>query len=282
MRIPGEKRSPYPDECGNRAGAFAEAVRLGDMDEAWSLLSKETRGMRMGVWATKNRVDMQQAYRAGYDARHPMRASMLDDFRNTVLSLWPLEDLTDLGISPTSYVDDRHAFAFLPFGMNEDTTEVTRGRAMNGLILPMLLEDEEWRVDLPGWRFWKSRSQSNRWSGERTETGQAPTGRRRGLIPRRPASSAAGSPIVSPNITWCPVPGRQVRAQGNAVPHLPPAASRHVFGNDVSAGIELNRDAARQPGGFQLPEVGAPPKGAHQLQGAPGQQPPLASGLLLP
>ena len=153
MRIPGEKRSPYPDECGNRAGAFAEAVRLGDMDAAWSLLSKETRGMRMGVWATKNRVDMQQAYRAGYDAHHPMRASMLDDFRNTVLSLWPLEDLTDLGISPTSYVDDRHAFAFLPFGMNEDTTEVTRGRAMNGLILPMLLEDEEWRVDLPGWRF---------------------------------------------------------------------------------------------------------------------------------
>ena len=153
MRIPGEKRSPFPDECGNRAGAFAEAVRSGDMDLAWSMLSKETRGMRMGVWATRNSVDMQHAYRAGYDPDHPMRPSMLEDFRSTVLRLWPLEDLTDLGISPTSYVDDQHAFAFLPFGMEEDTTEVEQGRSMRGLILPMLWEDDEWRVDLPGWRF---------------------------------------------------------------------------------------------------------------------------------
>lgn len=153
MRIPGEKRSPFPDECGNRAGIFAEAVRDGDMDLAWSMLSKETRGMRMGVWATRQRVDMQQAYRAGYNREHPLRAAMLEDFRTTVLSLWPLEDLTDLGISPTSYVDDVHAFAFLPFGIKEDNTEVRRGRAMNGLILPMLLEDGEWKVDLPGWRF---------------------------------------------------------------------------------------------------------------------------------
>ena len=44
MRIPGEKRSPFPDDCGNRAGEFAEAVRDGDMNLAWSMLSKETRG----------------------------------------------------------------------------------------------------------------------------------------------------------------------------------------------------------------------------------------------
>lgn len=123
------------------------------MDLAWSMLSKETRGMRMGVWATRNGVDMQQAYRAGYDSSHPMRPSMLEDFRNTVLRLWPLEDLTDLGISPTSYVDDQHAFAFLPFGMEKNTTEVLKGQAMRGLILPMLWEDGDWQVDLPGWRF---------------------------------------------------------------------------------------------------------------------------------
>jgi hypothetical protein len=117
------------------------------------MLSKETRGMRMGVWATRYRVDMQLAYRAGYNQDHPMREAMLEDFRATVLRLWPLEDLTDLGISPTSYIDDEHAFAFLPFGITEDNTEVRRGRAMNGLILPMLLEDGEWKIDLPGWRF---------------------------------------------------------------------------------------------------------------------------------
>ena len=153
MRIPGEKRSPDPDECGQRAGQFAEAVRDNEMDTAWSMLSKETRGMRMGVWATRNNVDMQHAYKAGYDDGHPMRPSMLEDFRNTVLRLWPLEDLTGLGVSPTSYVDDVHAFAFLPFGMNDSVQRVHQRRLMNGIILPMLLEEDEWRVDLPGWRF---------------------------------------------------------------------------------------------------------------------------------
>ena len=109
MRIPGQKRSLQPDDVGNRAGIFAEAVRDNNMDQAWSMLSKETRGMRLGVWATRNNIDMQQAYRAAYDAEHQMRASLLEDFRSTVLRLWPFEDLNDLGVAPTSYIDDEHA-----------------------------------------------------------------------------------------------------------------------------------------------------------------------------
>jgi hypothetical protein len=153
MRIPGQKRSLYPDEVGSRAGMFAEAVRDGSMDLAWSMLSKETRGMRLGVWATRNSIDMQAAYRAAYDSGHPMRVSMLEDFRTTVLRLWPLEDLSDLGVAPTNYIDDEHAFAFLPFGVTADTSVVHESRMMSGLIIPMLLEDGQWQVDLPGWRF---------------------------------------------------------------------------------------------------------------------------------
>ena len=157
MRIPGDKRSQYPDECGNRAGVFAEAVRDGSMDLAWSMLSKETRGMRVGVWATRNNIDMQDAYRAAYNPDHPRRASMLEDFRTTVLSLWPLEDLTGLSVAPTNYVDDGHAFAFLPFGNTDPdaigASRVAERRLMPGLILPMLLEDGQWQIDLPGWRF---------------------------------------------------------------------------------------------------------------------------------
>lgn len=153
MRIPGHKRSQEPDAVGNRAGVFAEAVRDGDMNLAWGMLSKETRGMRLGVWATRNNIDMQDAYRAAYDRDHQRRADMLKDFRETVLRLWPLEDLTDLGVVPTSYVDDIHAFAFLPFGVTENERAVPRGRMMSGLVIPMLLEDGEWQVDLPGWRF---------------------------------------------------------------------------------------------------------------------------------
>ena len=122
------------------------------------MLSKETRGMRIGVWSTRNNIDMQIAYRAGYDPAHPMRSSMMEDFRSTVLRLWPLEDLTDLGVSPTSYLNDEHAFAFLPFGVSHVAVSSGQRRLMNGLILPMLLEDGEWRVDLPGWRFFEPES----------------------------------------------------------------------------------------------------------------------------
>ena len=115
--------------------------------------------MRMGVWATRNNIDMQIAYRAGYDSDHSMRSSLLEDFRTTVLRLWPWEDLTDLGVSPTSYLDDNHAFAFLPFGMSNVPVSTAQRRLMNGLILPMLLEDGEWRVDLPGWRFLNAEGQ---------------------------------------------------------------------------------------------------------------------------
>ena len=159
MRIPGDKRSLEPDDIGNRAGVFAEAIRDGDMDLAWSMLSKETRGMRMGVWATKNSINMQEAYQAAYDPNHPQRAAMMDDFRDTVLGLWPLEDLTNLGVAPTSYVDDEHAFAFLPFGVTSNSAQVPRGRLMSGLVIPMILEDGQWQIDMPSWRFLYSSGQ---------------------------------------------------------------------------------------------------------------------------
>jgi hypothetical protein len=159
MRIPGHKRSLNPDDVGSRAGEFAEAIRADDMDLAWSRLSKETRGMRMGVWATRYNIDMQVAYRAGYDASHPQRAAMLEDFRTTVLRLWPLEDLVDLGVAPTNYVDDQHAFVFLPFGVTTDSSRIARRRVMSGLIIPMLLEEGQWQVDLPGWRFLPAQEQ---------------------------------------------------------------------------------------------------------------------------
>ena len=78
MRIPGHKRSQEPDDVGNRAGLFAEALRDGNMDQAWSQLSRETRGMRMGVWATKNNISLQDAYQAGYDPSHALRSSMME------------------------------------------------------------------------------------------------------------------------------------------------------------------------------------------------------------
>ena len=155
MRIPGEKRSLYPDEVGTRAGIFAAAIRDGEMDQAWSMLSKETRGMRQGVWATRNNIDLQIAYRAAYDAEHPMRHALLADFRQTVLRYWPLDDLDDLGVAPTNYIDDERAFAFLPFGMTHDTRVIVQRQRMPGLIIPMLLEDGQWQVDLPSWRYFE-------------------------------------------------------------------------------------------------------------------------------
>ena len=154
MRIPGTKRSLSPDSCGLRAGQFAEAVRDNDMRTAWSMLSRESQGVRQGVWATQKSIDLQVVYQAAHNPDHPIVPLMMNDFRDTVLKSWPLEDLTDLGVAPTSYIDDYRAFAFLPFGMTHDQQVMpSAGGMMNGIIIPMLLEDGEWKVDLPGWRF---------------------------------------------------------------------------------------------------------------------------------
>ena len=78
---------------------------------------------------------------------------MMEDFRTTVLGMWPLEELTDLGGSPTNYIDDVHAFVFLPFGVTQDNSRVHERRMMSGLVIPMILEDRTWQVDMPTWRY---------------------------------------------------------------------------------------------------------------------------------
>ena len=153
MAIPGKKRSLSADECGVRAGQFAEAIREGDMRAAWDMLSNESQGVRQGIWATQKGIDLQVVYRVAHDAQHHRFQEMMEDFREAVLKMWPLEDLTDLGVAPTSYIDDYRAFAFLPFGVTEDEKVLEEGTMLSGLIIPMLREKAEWKVDLPGWRF---------------------------------------------------------------------------------------------------------------------------------
>ena len=153
MRIPGKRRSNSPDACGLAAGRFAEAVRDGSMSTAWEMLSKESRGVRQGIWGTERGIDLQQVYQAANDSSHPLREPMLEDFRKAVLRHWPLEDLSDLRVAPTSYVDDSNAFAFLPVGLDDDEEESQGPVLKSGLIIPMLWEDGVWKVNLPGWRL---------------------------------------------------------------------------------------------------------------------------------
>ncbi len=153
MRIPGTRRSNSPDACGLAAGRFAEAVRDGEMEVAWEMLSKESRGVRQGIWGTERGIDLQQVYQAANDSSHPLREPMLEDFRKVVLRHWPLEDLSDLRVAPTSYVDDSNAFVFLPIGLGDDEEESQGPVLKSGLIIPMLWEDGAWKVNLPGWRL---------------------------------------------------------------------------------------------------------------------------------
>lgn len=123
------------------------------MGAAWEMLSRESRGVRQGIWATERGIDLQQVYQAANDFSHPLRGPMLDDFRRAVLKYWPLEDLSDLGVAPTSYVDDANAFAFLPMSVGDDYEEMRGPVLKSGLIIPMLWEDDAWKVNLPGWRL---------------------------------------------------------------------------------------------------------------------------------
>lgn len=123
------------------------------MPVAWNLLSKESRGVRQGIWATERGVDLQHVYQAANDSSHPLFQPLLDDFRNAVLRYWPLEDLYNLGVAPTSYVDDLNAFAFLPTGLDDAPVDTDKPVLKSGLIIPMLWEDGAWKVNLPGWRL---------------------------------------------------------------------------------------------------------------------------------
>ena len=158
MRIPGSRRSSAPDACGLAAGRFAEAVRDGSMACSVGDAFQGVAGCAAGVWATERGIDLQQVYQAANDHSHPLFHPMLEDFRKAVLKYWPLEDLFDLGVAPTSYVDDFHAFAFLPMGIDDDQEETQKPVLKSGLIIPMLLEDGAWRVNLPGWRLaWRQK-----------------------------------------------------------------------------------------------------------------------------
>ena len=123
------------------------------MATAWQLLSKESRGVRQGIWATERGIDLQLVYQAANDSSHPLSQPMFEDFRKSVLRYWPLEDLSDLGVAPTSYVDDSNAFAFLPTGLDDAPLNSDAPVLKSGLIIPMLWEDGAWKVNLPGWRL---------------------------------------------------------------------------------------------------------------------------------
>ena len=159
MGIPGYRKSLSPDEVGLVAGRFAEAIRDNDMLNAWDMMSMESKGVRQGIWATKNNVDLQIVYKAAHDPNHPLFEPMMCDLRTTILNMWPLEDLTDLGIAPSKYVDNQHAFAFLPFGIVHDEQNMNSGSYISGIIIPMLLENGNWKVDLPSWRLYNEVSE---------------------------------------------------------------------------------------------------------------------------
>ena len=128
------------------------------MNSAWDLLSRESRGVRQGIWGTERGIDLQQVYQAANDSSHPLREPMLNDFRKAVLKYWPLEDLSGLGVAPTRYIDDTNAFAFLPTGVDDERDEMQGPTLKSGLIIPMLWEDDTWKVNLPGWRLaWPQR-----------------------------------------------------------------------------------------------------------------------------
>ena len=109
--------------------------------------------MRQGIWATERGIDLQLVYQAANDSSHALSQPMFEDFRKSVLRYWPLEDLFDLGVAPTSYVDDSNAFAFLPTGLDDDPLKSDAPVLKSGLIIPMLWEDGAWKVNLPGWRL---------------------------------------------------------------------------------------------------------------------------------
>lgn len=150
MRIPGDIRKGLPDECGARAGEFVQMVRENQMWFAWHRMSKESQGMWEGIWLTRKRFRAVDIYKEIGGYTEATFRPLLDDLRAGLFIDWGLENLTNLGVAPTRYLDDYRALVPLIIGVSE-VTLISKPTVLPQITIPMILEDKQWNFHFPGY-----------------------------------------------------------------------------------------------------------------------------------
>ncbi len=147
--IPGFTRSDGPDDIGFTALAFVTAVRDDNYARVWGLLTKESRGLAAGYWIASRRRLLRDVYEIARSTSHPEFDALFSDFCEGLRVDWGAENLEQLAVAPTKFLDERRALIRLAIGVSEPTL-YEKPTAIPAVLVPMLLEDREWKFHLPG------------------------------------------------------------------------------------------------------------------------------------
>ena len=96
-----------------------------------------------------------EGYEVGQDADNRQFAGMVCDFAQGLTADWGWNNLQELAVLPTRYLDSRRAFALLMVGAKE-TFIIDEPTVVPSIYVPMLREDGDWKVHLPGFA-WRER-----------------------------------------------------------------------------------------------------------------------------
>lgn len=152
QKVPGISTSNSPDECGFAAAKFVESVRDSDWATVWMLLSKESRGMSVGVWAERSGRQLRDVYGVADDPSHPLYGELMGMVVGDFTIDWGWKNIQTPAVCPTRYLASNRAWVRVPTKVTEPTL-ITEPTAMHMLLLPMQFEDGMWRVHFSGFAW---------------------------------------------------------------------------------------------------------------------------------
>ena len=150
MYVRGDTKSSMPDDCGAKAAKFVEMVHNKDMWLAWNFLSNESKGIWEGICLTRKGLEPMDVYRAADIQDNELFDTMLDDLYGELLKNWGQDNIVNLGIAPTKYLDDQRALVRLVIGVSEAFV-VEQETALPIIIIPLIFEDYQWKIHIPGY-----------------------------------------------------------------------------------------------------------------------------------
>jgi len=138
----------YEHPTQPEAAAFLRALADGDLEAAWSRLSRESRGLLEGRYAAEVRIPLHHAASVGADAGDARIGAVVGPLREAALAVaGGAAHLLALGVSAARLVDRSTAFVLLLPDVGEERI-VREEEWRPAHLLAFVHESREWLVDL--------------------------------------------------------------------------------------------------------------------------------------
>jgi len=141
-------RVAYEHPTQPEAAAFLRALADGDLEAAWSRLSRESRGLLEGRYAAQAHIPLHHAAAVGAETGDARIAAVVGPLRDAALAvIGGAEPLLALAVSAARLVDRTTAFVLLLPDLGEEHI-VREEEWRPAYLLAFVHESREWLVDL--------------------------------------------------------------------------------------------------------------------------------------